>query len=134
MTMANSIKAQLDEAEFIIRAQMARIAELEAEVQNLKAGLSAHEVLQSIYRTSASESARIRAAQAALGHESAPLKSVEAPLNLVAEEIVEPLADVVAKQRARANRMLAEDPQFRALPKSHQVILLKPNGNADGDD
>ena len=108
MTVAD-IQSQLDEARFIIGQQMARIAELEAEVQNLKAGLSAHEVLQSIYRTSASENSRIKAAQAALSHESAPLKAVEQPLDLVAEEI-EPLAQVVERQRLRGGQNDARGP------------------------
>jgi hypothetical protein len=49
MTVADSIKAQLDEAEAVIRQQMARIAELEQENERLKEGLSAHGVLKSIY-------------------------------------------------------------------------------------
>ena len=46
MPVADSIKAQLDEAKYVMRRQMARIAELEAEVERLKAGLSAHGVLK----------------------------------------------------------------------------------------
>jgi hypothetical protein len=57
---------------------------------------------------------------------------VEAPLDLVAEEI-EPIADVVARQRARADRMLREDPQFTAV-RSHQLISLKGNGSDDSND
>jgi len=49
----------------------------------------------------------------------------------------EDLATLVARQRARADRMLLEDPQFQAL-RSRQVIPLKPNGNSGngstGDD
>jgi hypothetical protein len=132
MTVAD-IQSQLDEARFIIGQQMARIAELEAEVQNLKAGLSAHEVLQSIYRDSASESARIRAAQAALGVESAPLKSVEPPLDLVAVKSPEPLVDVVTRQRARQDFLCPESIDFKAqslLPAGNR----SGNGSNDQDD
>jgi hypothetical protein len=128
MTEAD-LQSQLDEARSIIGQQMARIAELEAEVQNLKAGLSAHELLQSIYRTSASESARIRAATAALGHESAPLKAQEAPLDLVGEEVI-PLADLVAERRARHERMMREPP-YSTMPKA---VPFHPNANSNGDD
>ena len=48
------------------------------------------------------------------------------PLDLVAEP-VEPLAEVVRRQRARADRMLSEDPQFRGLRNSG--YLLKGNGD-----
>jgi hypothetical protein len=113
---------------------MAEIQKLRAENAALKANASAHQTLREIYGNPAEPSGnRIRAAQAALSHESAPLKPVEAPLDLIAEPI-EPLADVVARQRARADRMLRDDPQFRAL-RSRQVISLKPDGNSgDGND
>jgi hypothetical protein len=105
MTVANSIKAQLEEAAHVLRQQMARIAELEAEVERLRSAAGAHDVLRSIY-TDANQPTghRLKAAGLALGVESAPLKATEAPLDLVAEPI-EPLADVIARQRARADRM-----------------------------
>jgi hypothetical protein len=54
--------------------------------------------------------------------------------NVDPAEPAEDLATLVARQRARADRMLLEDPQFQAL-RSHQVIPLKPNGNGStGDD
>jgi hypothetical protein len=53
--------------------------------------------------------------------------------NVDPAEPVEDLATLVARQRARADRLLLEDPQFRAL-RSHQVIPLKPNGNGSDDD
>ena len=77
---------------------------LRALVTNLTEGANSHQTLQSIYRTSASESARIRAAQAALNVESAPLKPVEPPLELTAEPVI-PLAELVAKRRARQNAL-----------------------------
>jgi hypothetical protein len=70
MTAMDSVKAELDEAAYIIRRLTAQVTELIAENERLKAGLDAHSVLQSIYRNSAStEANRIRAAQAALNVE-----------------------------------------------------------------
>jgi hypothetical protein len=131
MTAPNSIKARLDEAKYVMRRQMARIAELEAEVERLRSAAGAH-VLRSIY-TDANQPTghRLKAAGLALGHESPLLKPVEAPLDLVAEPI-EPLADIVRRQRARADKMLREDPQFQAL--RNNGYLLEGNGNDDGSD
>jgi hypothetical protein len=44
-------------------------------------------------------------------------------------EVVEPLADVVSRQRARADRMLLEPP-FSNLPK---VVPFRSNGNGNGN-
>jgi hypothetical protein len=123
MTVAGSIKAQLDEAAHVIREQMARIADLEAEVERLKAGLGAHEYLQSVWRNpTSSEGNRIKAATAALPHETPRLESVPPPLDLTAEEVVVPLAEVIRLQRARADKLLLEPP-YRV------VNGQKPNGN-----
>src|SRR5262249_40477720 len=128
--IADSIKAQLEEAEHVMRRQMARIAELEAQVEDLKAA-DAHNTLKSIYADSAQPVGhRIRAAQAALQCETPRLESVPPALELVAEEY-EPLAVVVERQRARADRMLLEDPKYRDLPK---VFSSRPNGDGNGDD
>jgi len=56
---------------------------------------------------------------------------VPPPMDLVAEP-EESLADRVTRQRARADKMMASDPQFLAL-RNHQVIELKPTGNANGN-
>jgi hypothetical protein len=107
---------------------MAEITALRNENAALKANASAHQTLAEIYRNPAELTTnRIRAASAALGHESAPLKPTEAPLDLVGEEIVEPLAVVVERQRARANKMLLEPP-FSDLPKH---FPLRSDGNGD---
>jgi len=103
MTVADSIKAQLDDAAHLIREQMARIAELEALVERLQSAAGAHEVLRSIYADPNQPAGhRIKAAGLALGHESEPLKSVEPPLDLIAQPVI-PLAELVAKRRARQN-------------------------------
>src|SRR6516165_1049897 len=93
MTAPNSIKAQLDEAKYVMRRRMARIAELEAEVERLRSAAGAHDVLRSIYTdTNQPTGHRLKAAGLALGVESAPLKAVEPPLELVAEHI--PLSEL----------------------------------------
>jgi len=90
-------------------------------------------VLREVYNDpTASPAVRVKAAGLALPHETPRLESVPPPLDLVAEPI-EPLADVIRRQRARVDRMLAEDPQYRDLPKS--FISFKPtSGNGQDDD
>ena len=91
-------------------------------------------MLREVYNDpTASPAVRVKAAGLALPHETPRLESVPPPLDLVAEPI-EPLADVIRRQRARVDRMLAEDPQYRDLPKS--FISFKPTGGngGNGDD
>ena len=126
--VAGSIKAQLDEAEFVIRAQMARIAELEAEVARLMAECTAHQTLRSIYSDSNQPAGlRVKAAQAALNVETPRLTPQPPVLDLVGEEI-EPLAELVHKRRARQDAL---EPPHKVV--NSQVILLKGNGSDDGD-
>jgi hypothetical protein len=130
MIVAGSIKAQLDEAAHVMRQQMARIAELEAEVERLKAGLGAHEVLKQLYLNEALPSGtRLKAAAAAVNFEKPRLESVPPPLDLVAEAEVIPLADLVTQRRARQDQL---EPPHRILADG-TVALLKGNGSS-GDD
>src|SRR5215472_12583063 len=72
---------------------------LKALVANLTEGASAHATLQELHRNRDLPAAiRAKAAIGCLGVESAPLKSVEPPMDLVAEPHV-PLAELVAKRR-----------------------------------
>jgi hypothetical protein len=124
-----TLEQKLKRHEDALSLCIAEIEKLRAENERLKANATAHQTLQAIYRNEAeSSTTRVRAAQAALSHESAPLKPVEPPLELVAE-VIEPLADVVARQRARADRMLAEDPQFRGLYSPSRGNNSDGNGN-----
>jgi len=111
----------------------AKLEELAAENTRLRSSENnAHSVLREVYNDpTASPAVRVKAAGLALPHEVPRLESVPPPLDLVAEP-VEPLADVVARQRARADRMLLEDPQFQALRNSG--YLLEGKGNGSGDD
>jgi FtsZ-binding cell division protein ZapB len=131
--IVETLEAKLKRHEDALALCMVEIQKLRAENAALKANATAHQTLKNIYGDDSQPvSARVRAAQAALAHESPPLKPVEAPLDLVAEEI-EPIADVVARQRARADRMLLEDPAFVAV-RNFRAISLKGNGADDGSD
>ena len=126
MTIANSIKAKLDDAKHVMLRQMEEIARLRAENERLRSAAGAHDVLKAIYTDSSQPTThRLKAAGLALGVETAPLKSVEPALELTAEP-VRPLAEIVTEQRARADRMLLEPP-FSDLPK---VVPFRSNGTA----
>src|SRR6516225_7127985 len=128
--VVETLEAKLKRHEDALVACMAEITRLREENTRLRSEKSdALSVLREVYNDpTASPSHRIKAAGLALPHEVPRLESVPPPLDLVAEP-VEPLADVVARQRARADKMLLEPP-FRDLPSSH---LLKGNGSSDGD-
>jgi len=105
---------------------MKEIDRLRAENARLRSGGDAHTVLREIYNDpDAPQGNRIKAAQAALAHETPSLKPVEAPLELVAE-VIEPLAAVVERQRARADRILA-------LPLAERERLIKGAGVSNGN-
>ena len=72
---------------------------------------------------------RIKAASAALPHESPRLAPVSPPLDLVAEPVI-PLADLVAQRRARQNAL---EPPYRLGPDGHSIVLLKGNGGNGSD-
>ena len=69
---------------------------------------------------------RVRAAQAALGHESAPLKPIEPPLDLVAQEY-KPLSQLVEEQRRRCDQILSLSLEERA------AMISGVGGNGSGD-
>jgi hypothetical protein len=116
--------------EFVLDAYVRELTMLREENERLRSAAGAHDVLRSIY-TDANQPTghRLKAAGLALGVESAPLKPTEAPLELTAE-VIEPLADVVRRQRARCERMIAED-ELRGLRDSSGYYLLKGNGQDD---
>jgi hypothetical protein len=139
MTVANSIKAQLDEAEHVIRAQMARIAELEAELEELRSAAGAHQVLREIYGNANQPTGhRLKAAGLALAHEVPKIQSVPAPLELSAEPII-PLADLVTQRRARQDQLCPESTSpgrgdFKALNLLPVASSRRDGNGSDGDD
>ena len=91
-------------------------------------------VVKEIYSDpAASPSLRLKAAGLALPHETPRLTPVPPPLDLVAEEY-EPLADVIARQRARCDRMQREARDIEVLPSGFVRVLPKPGSNGSGDD
>jgi hypothetical protein len=115
------------EYESVIRQLMSEIERLQAVVAKLTGTDDAHSTLRRLYLDETQPSTtRVRAAQAALNVEKPALKPQPAPMDLVAEPVI-PLAELVAKQRARADRMLSEPP-FSTLPK---YSPLRSDGNGD---
>jgi len=107
---------QIDDAKDVMRRQMARIAELEAEVERLRSAAGAHEVLRSIYADSNQPTGhRIKAAGLAIGHEVPKIQSVPPAIDSTCEEI-EPLAVVIERQRKRADAMQREARDIEVLP------------------
>jgi len=131
MAAMDSIASKFAEYEYTIKLLTAKVEEQAAEIERLTSALGgAHATLRSIYSDNSQPAGvRVKAAQAALSHESAPLKPV-AQLQLAAEPEPMPLAEVVRLQRARADKMLLEPP-FSNLPK---VVPFRSNGNVNGDD
>ena len=129
--VVETLEAKLKRHEDALALCMAEIQKLRAENAALKANATAHQTLKNIYGDDSQPvSARVRAAQAALAHESAPLKPVEAPLELTAVEEIEPLAVVVERQRRRADAMMAMSLEQRAA----LITGVRGNGSNGSDD
>jgi hypothetical protein len=122
---------RLAEYEGMVRLLTAKLEELAAENARLRSSENnAHAVLREVYNDpTASPAVRVKAAGLALPHETPRLESVPPPLELTAEPI-EPLADVVRRQRARVERMIAEE-EAQGLRDSRGFYLLKGNGQND---
>ena len=125
-----------DKAEYerVIRLLTAKVEELVAVNERLSSELTAHQTLRAIYSDSTQPATvRVRAAQAALNVETPPLKSVQPPLDLVAEEY-EPLAVVVERQRKRADALQREMRDIQVSPTGAvRVLSRKPDGNGSDD-
>jgi hypothetical protein len=126
-----TLEAKLKRHEDALIACMAEITKLREENARLRSSENnAHSVLREVYNDpTASPAVRVKAAGLALPHETPRLESVPPPLELTAEPI-EPLADVVRRQRARCDRMIAEDLQ-QGLRNSAGYL---PKGNGQDDD
>ena len=129
--MTETIEEKLARYETVIGLQMQEIDRLRNVVAKLTGTDDAHSTLRRLYLDETQPpTTRVRAAQAALNVEKASLKPVS-QLELTAEPEPLPLAEVVRLQRARADKMLAEDPQYRDLPK---VFPSRPNSDGNGGD
>src|SRR6516165_133168 len=120
--MTDSEKAEYED---MVRLLTTKCEELAAENTRLRSEKSdAMSVVKEIYNDpNASPALRLKAAGLALPHEVPRLAPVEAPLELVAE-VVEPLAVVVERQRARARAI-------QALPLEQRTAMI--SGVAPGD-
>jgi hypothetical protein len=125
-----TVEQKLARYEFVLDAYVRELTTLREENERLRSVAGAHEVLKSIYADSTQPTGhRIKAAGLALGHESAPLKPTEAPLELVAE-VIEPLSVVVERQRMRARAI-----QALPLAERERMIagVVRRDGNGSDD-
>jgi hypothetical protein len=131
--MTDTERAEYDD---VVRQLMAKCEQLAAENAALKANnASAHQTLRAIYADSTQPATvRVRAAQAALNVETPSLKPQPPAIDATCEEVIEPLADVVARQRARCDRMQRKMRDIEVLPNGLVRVLPKPGSNGSGDD
>ena len=128
------LKQYADRLEHLCRAQAAEITKLRDELARATEGAGALAVLQSLYRDPAMPQAlRAKCAIGCLPHEE-PRLLPERQLELKAEEPPEPLADLIARQRRRADQMMREARDIEVLPSGLVRVLPKPgsNGSSDG--
>src|SRR5215472_10578300 len=96
---AESLEQKLERFECVIRLQMAKIDELRAENERLRAEGGAHAALKDVYlNPDSSEANKIKAAAASLPFEKPKLGSIEPPtirLNVL------PLPELLAQRMAR---------------------------------
>jgi len=141
------IQSKLAEYEGIVRILTTKLEEAVGEIDRLRSENSQLRVeksdalttLQGIYNNPrTTEYNRVRAAGLALQHELPRLKSVPAPLNLIAEEVKDyiPLAELVEKRRARQDRMSRERAEERNRDRELLPRPSRRNGGngSDGDD
>jgi hypothetical protein len=129
-----------DDKDELIRQLTIRLRETVEEndklrvlVERITEGASAHETLSELHRNRDLPPAiRAKAAIGCLGVETAPLKSVEPPLDLVAEPPTIPLAELVEQRRARQDRMQRERRNIEVYSDGTVRVLPKP-GNGSGD-
>jgi len=127
-------------------ACMAEITKLRAENALLRSAEGAHDVLRRIYLNEAeSSNARIKAAQASINYEKSRLENAPPALELTAQKAAPLLADVVAKQRRRADALRDEpldSPKARqwvwdenfACEADPVPLLPSPQGDGSDDD
>ena len=136
------LKAYAERLEVLCRAQADEITRLRAQVAALTEGTDdAHSTLRRLYLDETQNSnARIRAATAALNVEKPRLEPVPPPMELVAEQH-ESLADIVTRQRARADAMRPK--LIEQTKKDNEAAVLaqrarmnrdwRNGGNSGGD-
>jgi hypothetical protein len=111
---------KLAEYEGIIRMLTVKLEELAVENERLRSEGGAHAALKDVYLDrDLPEALRVKAATAALPHETPKLMSVPPPLELAAEETI-PIAQLVEQRRARQNSLCPQSasdlPPVEVLP------------------
>jgi hypothetical protein len=132
MAAMDSIASKFAGYEYTIKLLTAKVEEQAAEIDRLTSALGgAHATLRSIYSDNSQPAGvRVKAAQAALSHESAPLKPIQ-QVELKAEEPVIPLADLVRQRRAYVDALEREELQ---AARNNQVVPFRPHSNGNGSD
>jgi hypothetical protein len=129
-----TIEEKLAKYEFVLDAYVRELAKLREENERLRSAAGAHDILKAIYLDpDAPQGNRIKAAAASLAHEKPKLMPERAPVDASCEEIIEPLADVIARQRARADRMQREMRDIEVSPSGLVRVLPKPGSNGSDD-
>ena len=120
--------AEKAEYEDVVRQLMQKLEQLAAENTRLRSEKSdALSVCQELYSDPTAPAAlRLKAAGLALQFEVPRLLPEKAPLELQAEP-VEPLAQLVERQRARADAILA-------LPLEERSAMFAPRSDGNGGD
>ena len=114
--MTETTEEKLARFETVIGLQMQEIDRLRAENERLRTVAGAHGVLKEIYLDpDAPQGNRIKAASAALPHESPRIIPQPPAIDSTCEEI-EPLAVVIERQRKRADAMQREARDIEVLP------------------
>src|SRR5262245_22146345 len=123
--MTDTERAEYDS---VVQRLTVKLEQLAAENTRLRSEKSdALSVCQEVYSDpSAPAALRLKAAGLALQFEVPRLMPERAPLELTAEPVPLPLAELVQKQRARADRLLA-------LPLSVRSAMLDPRSSGDGN-
>jgi hypothetical protein len=124
--------AEKAEYEDVIRLLTAKLEQVAAERDRLRSEKSdALSVLKEAYNDPGVPPAlRIKAAGLALPHETPRLTPVPPPLELVAEPVI-PLAELMAQQKARMDRMHREAADIEVSPSGAVRVLPKPGGSGD---
>ena len=127
--MTDPEKAEYDD---VVRQLMAKCEQLAAENARLRSSENnAHAVSREVYNDpTASPAVRVKAAGLALPHETPRLMPEPRPLDLVANEKIEPLADLVARRRRRADALQGEPLNS---PK-HLLWIEREDGTYPADD
>ena len=120
--------------EFVLDAYVRELTTLREENERLKSADGAHDVLRRIYLNEAENSnTRLKAAQASINFEKSRLENVPPPLNLVAEQH-ESLADIVTRQRARADAMQPKLIEQTIKDNEAAARAWRNGGNGSDDD